>query len=66
MKKSQDEITRKEAIKKMGKYATFAALGTFLILKPKLAQAQSGSAPDPSGPFKNYRNSSKRSNRKKG
>ena len=64
MKKSQDEITRKEAIKKMGKYATFAALGTFLILKPKLAQA--GSAPDPSGPFKNYRKSSKRSNRKKG
>ena len=50
MKKSQDEITRKEAIKKMGKYATFAALGTFLILKPKLAQA--GSPPDPSGPFK--------------
>ena len=65
MKKSQDEITRKEAIKKMGKYATFAALGTFLILKPKLAQA--ASAPDPSGgPFKNYRKSSKRSNRKKG
>ena len=64
MKKSQDEITRKEAIKKMGKYATFAALGTFLILKPKLAQAVS--APDPSGPFKNNRRSSKRSNRKKG
>ena len=64
MKKSQDEITRKEAIKKMGKYATFAALGTFLILKPKLAQAVS--APDPSGPFKNTRRSSKRSNRKKG
>ena len=49
MKKFQDEITRKEAIKKMGKYATFAALGTFLMLKPKLAQA--GSPPDPSGPF---------------
>ena len=49
MKKSQDEITRKEAIKKMGKYATFAALGTFLILNPKRAQA--GSPPDPSGEF---------------
>ena len=49
MKKAQDEITRKEAIKKMGKYAAFATLGTFLILKPKRAQASS--PPDPSGGF---------------
>lgn len=35
------EITRQEAIKKMGKYAAFATLGTFIILNPKTAQAQS-------------------------
>ena len=34
-------ITRKEAIKKMGKYAAFTAVGTFMILNPKKAQAQS-------------------------
>ena len=36
-----EEITRKEAIKKMGKYAALTALGTFMILTPKAAQAQS-------------------------
>ena len=36
-------ITRKEAIKKMGKYATLTAMGTFMILNPKKAQAQSAS-----------------------
>ena len=36
-------ITRKDAIKKMGKYAALTAIGTFLILDPKKAQAQSGS-----------------------
>lgn len=36
-----DKITRKEALKKMGKYAAFTAVGTFLILNPKKAQAQS-------------------------
>ena len=34
-------ITRKDAIKKMGKYAAFTAVGTFMILNPKKAQAQS-------------------------
>ena len=34
-------ITRKDAIKKMGKYAALSAIGTFLILDPKKAQAQS-------------------------
>lgn len=38
---SNEEITRKEAIKKMGKYAALTALGTFMILTPKAAQAQS-------------------------
>ena len=34
-----EEITRQEAIKKMGKYATFVALGTMIMLTPKQAQA---------------------------
>ncbi len=45
--KSQD-ITRKEAMKKIGnygKYAALTALGTYLILNPKKAQAQSPEAP---------------------
>ena len=36
-------ITREEAIKKMGKYGALISMGTFLILNPKQAQAQSGS-----------------------
>lgn len=46
--KQDDDITRKEAIKKLGnygKYAAFTALGTYLILNPKKAQAQSPEAP---------------------
>jgi hypothetical protein len=53
VKKTSDnhKITRKEALKKMGKYAAFTAIGTFLILNPKTAQAQS-LPPDPGGgPF---------------
>jgi hypothetical protein len=45
---SSKEITRKEAIKKIGnygKYATLTALGTYLILSPKKAQAQSPEQP---------------------
>jgi hypothetical protein len=42
----QKKITRKEALKKMGKYAALTAAGTFLILNPKTAQAQS---PEPPG-----------------
>tara|TARA_B110000259_G_scaffold49980_1_gene58693 strand:+ start:5213 stop:5416 length:204 start_codon:yes stop_codon:yes gene_type:complete len=40
-----EEISRKEALKKMstyGKYAALTALGTYLILSPEKAQAQSG------------------------
>ena len=41
-------ITRKDAIKKMGKYAALTALGTFMILNPKKAQASSApSSPNP-------------------
>ena len=36
------DITRKDAIKKMGSYAAFAALGTIIMLNPQKAQAQSG------------------------
>ena len=43
-----DDISRKEAIKKMGKYAALTAMGTFMILNPKKAQARSG-PPDPDG-----------------
>ena len=32
-------ISRKDAIKKMGKYAALTAFGTFAILNPKTAQA---------------------------
>ena len=49
-KNSKAEITRKEALQRMGKYAALTAVGTFLILTP--AKAQQGSAPDPGGnPF---------------
>lgn len=43
-----EDITRKEAIKKIGnygKYAALTALGTYMILNPQKAQAQSPAAP---------------------
>ena len=40
-----NDISRKEAIKKMGKYAALTAMGTFMILSPKKAQAQSPTRP---------------------
>ncbi|WP_170039477.1 hypothetical protein [Polaribacter gangjinensis] len=46
--KNSEEITRKEAIKKIGtygKYAALTAIGTYLILSPKKAQAQSPAEP---------------------
>jgi hypothetical protein len=47
-KENKDLINRKNAIKKMGRYASLTALGTFMILSPKQAQAQS-TPPDPGG-----------------
>lgn len=50
--KNHEEITRKEAIKKLGnygKYAALTALGTYLILSPKKAQAQSPGNPEGPG-----------------
>lgn len=42
MKKvNNNQITRKEALQKMGKYAAATAIGTFVILNPQKAQAQS-------------------------
>ena len=43
-----DLVSRKEPLKKTGKYAALTAMGTFMILNPKKAQAQSG-PPDPGG-----------------
>ena len=43
-----EDISRKDALKKMGnysKYAALTALGTYLILSPQKAQAQSPEAP---------------------
>ena len=48
LEKNPSGITRKDAIKKMGKYAALTAVGTFMILNPKKAQAQS-TPPNPGG-----------------
>tara|TARA_R110001592_G_scaffold258569_1_gene522374 strand:- start:761 stop:928 length:168 start_codon:yes stop_codon:yes gene_type:complete len=48
IKNLNQEITRKDAIKKIGfygKYAALTALGTYLILNPQKAQAQSLETP---------------------
>ncbi|MEO9570637.1 MAG: hypothetical protein ABJH82_12180 [Polaribacter sp.] len=45
---NKQDITRKQAIKKIGnygKYAALTALGTYLILNPQKAQAQSPEEP---------------------
>ena len=42
------EISRKDALHKMGNYGKYAALtavGTYLLLKPKEAQARSPASP---------------------
>ncbi|MDA9326064.1 hypothetical protein N9758_00405 [Flavobacteriaceae bacterium] len=44
---NKKDITRKDALKKMGSYAAFAALGTMIMLNPQKAQAVS--APDAPG-----------------
>ena len=55
-KSNKENISRKDAIKKMGSYAAFAALGTIIMLNPQKAQAQSG-PPNPGfgGPNSNVR-----------
>ena len=47
-KQQQEEINRKEALKKIGnygKYAALTALGTYMILNPQKAQASSLAEP---------------------
>lgn len=47
-KQHQEEINRKEALKKIGnygKYAALTALGTYMILNPQKAQASSPAGP---------------------
>jgi len=44
---SNKNISRKEALKKIGKYTALTAVGTLIILNPQKAQAQSG--PDDPG-----------------
>lgn len=44
----EEKMDRKEALKKMGKYGKYAALtalGTYILLNPKKAQAQSPASP---------------------
>ncbi|MCI2228268.1 hypothetical protein MC378_03745 [Polaribacter sp. MSW13] len=51
-KKELEEITRKEALQKIGtygKYAALTALGTYLILNPQKAQASSPADPPGTG-----------------
>lgn len=46
--KHKKDITRKEALQKIGaygKYATLTALGTYILLHPKKAQATSPENP---------------------
>lgn len=45
---STEILTRGEAVKKLGSYAALTALGTFMILNPQKAQAQSA-PPGPGG-----------------
>lgn len=50
MKNGKKEISRKKALKKIVKYSKYGlltALGTYTLLSPKKAQAQS---PNPSNP----------------
>ena len=54
MKNQDNNIDRKEALKKIGnygKYAALTALGTYLILNPQKAQASSASPEAPGSGF---------------
>ena len=54
MKKKNDQITRKEALKKFSKYTALTAIGTFAILNPQKAQAFS--VEPPNGPVRDPNN----------
>ena len=48
---SNKNISRKEALKKIGKYTALTAVGTLIILNPQKAQALSGPGDNPGGGF---------------
>ena len=50
VKQKKPILNRRDALKKVGKYAAVTALGTFLILNPQKAQAMSAPA-SPGGGF---------------
>tara|TARA_B110000977_G_C10824797_1_gene395674 strand:+ start:326 stop:529 length:204 start_codon:yes stop_codon:yes gene_type:complete len=58
------DISRKEAIKKMGSYAAFAALGTMIILNPAKAAQQSTPPDFPQNSPQGFRNNRKNRNKK--
>ena len=41
------KISRKQALKKLGKYAGLTAIGTLILLNPQKSAAQSGNPPNP-------------------
>jgi sorbitol-specific phosphotransferase system component IIC len=41
VKEEKIQITRRDAVKKVSRYAAFTALGTMLLLSPKASQATS-------------------------
>ena len=41
MKTNKDKISRKKALKKLGKYAGLTAIGTIILLTPNESAAQS-------------------------
>ena len=48
---SNKNISRKEALKKIGKYTALTAVGTLIILNPQKAQALSGPGDNPGDGF---------------
>ena len=48
-KSKDDKISRKDALKKAGKYAAFTAAGMMLILKPTKSYAASADLPTDPG-----------------
>ena len=48
---SNKNISRKEALKKIGKYTALTAVGTLIILNPQKAPAQSNPPNDDTGGY---------------
>ena len=46
-KASEEKLSRKEALKKAGKYAAFTAASMLVVLSPKESQASTGAPSDP-------------------